>query len=70
MILWTPMQLELVFEGLEDMCPPQYDQVYHRGVPLLVERTKNGRGRVARLLSTDPRDYLNLEYTPGSLIDI
>lgn len=70
MILWTPMQLELVFEGLEDMGAPEYGQVCHRGVPVLVERTKGGRGRVARLLSTDPRDYLNVEYTPGNLIDI
>ncbi|MFZ5633915.1 MAG: YlzJ-like family protein [Bacillota bacterium] len=69
MILWTPMQLELVLEGLEDMCPPEYGQVYHRGVPVLVERTRDGRHKIARLLSTDPADYLKPEYTPGNFLE-
>lgn len=68
MILWTPMQLELVLEGLEDMCHPSYSQVSHQGVPMLVEKTPDGRSRIARLLSTNPSDYLNTEFTPGSFI--
>lgn len=69
MILWTPMQLELVLEGLEEMCPPRYSQVTRRGVPMLVERTADGQQRIARLLSTNPADYLNLEYTPGNFVE-
>ncbi len=70
MILWTPMQLELVVEGLEEMCPPNYSRVVYRGVPMLVERMADGRSRIARLLSTDPADYLKAEYTPGSFLEI
>ncbi|MCL6477010.1 MAG: YlzJ-like family protein [Peptococcaceae bacterium] len=70
MILWTPMQLELVLEGLEDMCPPEYSHVSHRGVPMLVERTRSGGYKIARLLSTDPADYLKLEYTPGNCLEV
>ncbi len=68
MILWTPMQLELVLEGLEDMGAPCYSRVSHRGVPMLVEKTADGRVRVARLLSTNPAHYLNNDYVPGSFL--
>lgn len=69
MILWTPMQLELVLEGLEDMRHPRYSEISYQGVPMLVEKTQDGRSRVARLLSTNPSDYLNVQYTPGTFVD-
>ncbi|MCL6612397.1 MAG: YlzJ-like family protein [Peptococcaceae bacterium] len=70
MILWTPMQLELVLEGIEDMCPPQHSTVSYRGVPMVVEKTASGQGKIIRLLSTDPADYLKAEHTPGSFVTI
>jgi hypothetical protein len=63
------MQLELVLEGLEEMRPPDYRQVYYRGVPMLVEQTGGGMRKIARLLSTDPVDYLKVENTPGNYLD-
>lgn len=69
MILWTPMQLELVFEGLEEMCPPEYSQISYQGVPMLVERTPSGKAKIVRLLSTNPQDYLNASYVPGNIVD-
>lgn len=69
MILWTPMQLELVLEGLDKMTDPVYGQVCHRGVPMLVEKSDDGKVKVARLLSTDPADYLKAEYVPGSVLN-
>jgi len=68
-ILWTPMQLELVFEGLEKMSDTGYRHVCHRGVHMLVEKNSDGGARVARLLSTDPRDYLKAEYVPGNMLE-
>lgn len=69
MILWTPMQLELVFEGLEKMADPEYGHLCRDGVSMLVQRTGDGRLRVARLLSTDPMDYLKKEYSPGTMLE-
>ena len=69
MILWTLMQLELVFEGLEKMSDTGYRHVCHRGVHMLVEKNSDGGARVARLLSTDPRDYLKAEYVPGNMLE-
>ncbi|MGQ9558512.1 MAG: YlzJ-like family protein [Desulfurispora sp.] len=70
MILYTPMQLELVLQGLEDMAAPQLKEVTVDGVLLLAEVTAPGRARVARLLSTDPRHYLQDNLLPGREIPL
>lgn len=69
MILWTPMQLELVLEGLEKMSFSDCKKVSYQGVPMLVERTADGGTRIVRLLSTDPVDYLDFAHSPGRHID-
>ncbi len=68
MILYTPMQLELVVEGLEEMKEPAVRLVEIGGVPLIIEDTGPGKGRVARLLSTNPQDYLRTDLYPGAVI--
>lgn len=70
MILWTPMQLELVFNGLEKMNAPNYEQLILQGVPMLVEKTADGRQKIVKLLSTDPNHYLKEEYLPGNYVKI
>jgi hypothetical protein len=68
MILYTPMQLELVMEGLKEMKEPVTRLVDIGGVTLIIEDTGPGEGRVIRLLSTDPDDYLRPELYPGVVI--
>ncbi len=68
MILYTPMQLELVLEGFDQTKYPEYKEVKYKGVPMLVEEAEGGRNRIVRLLSTNPFDYLRTELSPGSLI--
>lgn len=70
MILYTPMQLELVVEGLENMSAPAAREVIIDGIPMLVEDTGSCQARVVKLLSTDPNHYLNTQYTPGSFISV
>lgn len=68
MILYTPMQLELVFEGLENMQAPKTKLVNIGGTQVLVEETNPGEGKVNRVLSTDPSVYLKQEMSPGSVV--
>lgn len=68
MILYTPMQLELVVEGLEEMKEPATRLVEIGGVPLIIEDTAPGEGKVIRLLSTVPQDYLRTDLYPGTVI--
>ncbi|MDK2887195.1 MAG: hypothetical protein PWP72_72 [Thermoanaerobacter sp.] len=70
MILYTPMQLELVFDGLEEMQHVPVREVKVGGVPVLVQDTGPGEGKVVRLLSTDPRDYLRSDLCPGAVVKL
>ncbi len=66
-ILYTPMPLELVLEGI-DKAGPQYQEIEVAGAKLMVEQTGIAQGRVIRLLSTNPQDYLTAQYQPGTEI--
>jgi hypothetical protein len=67
MVLYTPIPLELVLAGTEPV--RRYREAVIRGVPVLVEETAPGRGRVVRLLSTDPFDYLAPGLAPGTEVN-
>jgi len=68
-ILYTPMQLELVLEGFDKTKYPEYKEIKYKGVPVLVEKTDSGEQKIVKLLSTDPADYLKQEMLPGNLIE-
>lgn len=69
MILYTPMQLELVFDGLDQYNPiNSYQHVNVGNAMLITEDDGYGGKKIVRLISTDPKDFLNPQYTPGSLI--
>ncbi len=70
MILYTPMQLELVLEGLEQMKHVSTRKVDVDGVPVLIQDTGPGEGMVVRILSTDPRDYLRTDLYPGAVVEL
>ncbi len=69
MILYTPMQLELVLEGFDKTKYPSYREIQYKGVSVLVEEADFGKQRIVKLLSTDPFDYLKPEMAPGSIIE-
>lgn len=66
-ILWSVMPLELVLEGLAPEMPPRAEMAVANGV-LVVEPQTDGSGTVVRLISSDPKDYLDPRYQPGSRI--
>ena len=68
MILYTPMQLELVLEGFDPTKYPEYREVIYNGVPMLVEEAGVGAKRIVKLLSTRPSDYLRPDLLPGNLV--
>jgi hypothetical protein len=67
-ILYTPLHLEIVLEGLEKMKKPKTRVVEIGGVPLILEDIRPGEGKVVRLLSTNPKDYLRSDFYPGAII--
>ncbi len=71
MILYTIMPLELVMEGMGNQETSQERreiEIEVEGRKLVVQPQSATEGRVVRLLSTNPEDYLKGEWQPGSLI--
>lgn len=64
MILYTPIPLEQVLEG-HDNPLDNLQEITIEGKQVLVESVGNGEGRVVRLFSTDPADYLDGRFNPG-----
>ncbi len=67
MILWTPLPIEAVTEGLEP-APAATMEVRVRGRLVEVAPVGAGAGRVVRLHSTDPQDYLAPSLQPGAVV--
>lgn len=67
MILYTPLPMEQVLEGHDHPVATPLELTIE-GKQLLVEPLSNGEGRVVRLLSTDPADFLDQRFLPGGRI--
>lgn len=46
----------------------RYAEIKREGVRIIVYKIGRGTAKVARLISTDPRDYLDSRYSPGAEI--
>lgn len=67
MIHYVALPLELVFEGSE-MYRPDLVETTVGGVTMLIERTSPVEGRIVRLISPNPQDYLNPQFAPGTAV--
>lgn len=67
MIFYTVLPVEDVFEDEEER---QFVSASIGGCPVLVESLGEGRGRVERVLSTDPSHYMTPGVQPGSIVDL
>lgn len=67
-MLYTVMPIEDVLEGLTED-PPATAELSLGGITLEVEPLGNFQARVVRVLSTDPRHYLEAQCQPGAVIN-
>ncbi|MHB8927745.1 MAG: YlzJ-like family protein [Bacillota bacterium] len=67
MILYTPLSPEEVLDGF-GLQTPRTVEVRRGDALLLVEDTGAGYGRMVRLISGNPYDYLKPEWMPGSAV--
>ncbi len=68
MLLYTPLPIELVIEGIEELPAAATRSVEIEGVPVVVEDVGQGKYRILKLLSTNPYDYLRPNLYPGAVI--
>jgi len=65
MILYTPLAMEDVLRGMDEMTSER-ECVSYQGRMFYVDKMKNGDYQLAQLISTDPNDYMNQRYLPGT----
>ncbi len=67
MIFYTVVPIEDILDDEEErMLVP----ASAGGCTMLVEPLGEGRGRIERILSTDPHHFLTPELQPGSIVDL
>lgn len=63
MLLYTPMPMEIVLEGLEKA--REYREVEVDGVTMIIEKINDHESKIVQIISTDPNDYLSSKFQPG-----
>ncbi|WP_422445706.1 YlzJ-like family protein [Thermoanaerobacterium sp. DL9XJH110] len=66
MLLYTTMPVELVLEGMDKKY--EFREIEIDNVKLLIEPIDINMGRIVRVFSTNPQDYLNPNFFPGRII--
>jgi hypothetical protein len=66
MLIYTPMPMELILEGLDDS--RDYRQVEVHGVTMIVEKISDHESKIVQIISTDPRVFLDSNLQPGTSI--
>jgi hypothetical protein len=70
-VLWSIVPMEQVMEGfvVETAVAPRMEMSV-AGRLLQVVPLANGLGRVERLISADPQDYLDSRWQPGAVVSL
>ncbi len=66
MILHTVLPIEQVLEGMDQ--ERRFTEMTILGVTLIVEAVSADMAVIVRIVSTDPRDYLNPALEPGRTV--
>lgn len=68
MMLYSIVPLEIVFGNSDGGSQVKYMEAEYLGEKVLVSKLENDDYMIARLLSTNPRSYLNQKLEPGSVV--
>ncbi|MED1721659.1 YlzJ-like family protein [Brevibacillus parabrevis] len=68
MILYSIIPTETVFANMEQVEKRELEEITNGHATMLVERTGPYEGRIVRLISPDPQDYLKPHYAPGQKV--
>ncbi|NLZ28392.1 MAG: hypothetical protein GX887_05445 [Firmicutes bacterium] len=67
MVLYTVYPLETVLEGYAPISPEYLELDYGTGC-IIFEPLPPHSGRIVRIISSQPQDYLNPQLQPGAII--
>lgn len=66
MVLYTSMPIEMVIEGIDKKY--EFKEIEIDGVKLIIEPISMNQGKIVQLLSSNPQDFLNPNFSPGKII--
>ncbi|TMN23938.1 hypothetical protein FH966_12520 [Lentibacillus cibarius] len=66
-MLYTPLSETDIFPVSEQELNKRHC-VSHKGKQLFVEELEDGQYQLLQLISTDPNDFMNGDYTPGTIL--
>lgn len=67
MILYTPLSESDIFPDTNEVFSKR-QYVSHAGRELYVEQLEDGSYKLLQLLSTNPQDFLDATYSPGTIL--
>lgn len=68
MIIYTIIPPHMVADGMGKTGEREYVEIEDDGRTIVIEPLSGVRGRIVRLISTRPSDYLNPYYQPGKIV--
>lgn len=73
MLIWSVIPNQMIWQNSAQTEKERAEQgriVQVRGTQVLVDPMANGKGRVRQVLSTNPADFLRVDLTPGSIVNL
>lgn len=74
MILYTVIPMESIFDSETETSVAENSsaevEIEQGRAKLLAQPLPGGQYKITRLISTDPQDYLKLEWQPGTIMSI
>jgi hypothetical protein len=68
MIHYTALPLEVVMDGIEKMEATDIE-IMINGIMMQVQPLNTTQATIVRIMSGNPQDYLNPQYSPGRIIE-
>lgn len=68
MILYSIIPAETVFANMDQVEKQELKEISYGHATMLIEQTSPFEGRIVRLISPDPQDYLNPKCAPGQIV--
>ena len=66
MILYTPLALEDIFPYIDQLDGQEW--IMYEGKTVCAKKRPDGNYELLQLSSSDPQDYMNESFAPGSII--
>ncbi|MFD1850326.1 YlzJ-like family protein [Oceanobacillus bengalensis] len=67
MILYTPLSESDIFPSSENAYKNR-ECINYNGKMIIADKTDDGSYQMVQLISTDPQDYLDQRYIPGTFL--